>query len=304
MHQKLPAVTLYIRRNSQPRQQYERVDLKRIKPIASPDVYCLHFYDREGKRKWQTVSTDLRTAIEALQAKQREWLSEAPATPATPKPSPDAPLTLEQQREAFIRDKKTTFKKDGTPLDKDTIRTYEVVTEEFIKIVKWRFATEVTKQDLKDWIAEQRTKVSHRTVCNLYISVVCFLHFCGVDHKRLLPQSERPAPIEETPEAYTQGEMTKFFFACVNEKDNLFFEFLLKTGPREREATHLEWTDLSLGANPTVKFQTKEGFRTKTGKSRVVPLERGLADKLTAWREKNPDTKLVFGREGDKVEGH
>ena len=38
--------------------------------------------------------------------------------------------------------------------------------------------------------------------------------------------------IEETPEAPTQSEMTKFFFACVNEKDNLFL-----TGPREREAT-------------------------------------------------------------------
>jgi hypothetical protein len=23
-----------------------------------------------------------------------------------------------------------------------------------------------------------------------------------------------------------------------------------------------------------------------------------------AWQEKNPDTRLVFGREGDKVEGH
>jgi hypothetical protein len=31
----------------------------------------------------------------------------------------------------------------------------------------------------------------------------------------------------------------------------------------------------------TVKFQTKEGFRTKTGKSHIVPLERALADK---WR--------------------
>jgi hypothetical protein len=43
--------------------------------------------------------------------------------------------------------------------------------------------------------------------------------------------------IEETPEAPTQSEMTKFFFAWVNEKDNLFFESLLNTGPREREAT-------------------------------------------------------------------
>jgi hypothetical protein len=47
--------------------------------------------------------------------------------------------------------------------------------------------------------------------------------------------------------------------------------------------TNLDWTDLSLGITPTVKYRTKEGFRTKTGKSREVPLERGLASKLTEW---------------------
>jgi hypothetical protein len=38
--------------------------------------------------------------------------------------------------------------------------------------------------------------------------------------------------IEKTPEAPTKSEMTKFFLACVNEKDNL-----LSTGPCERGAT-------------------------------------------------------------------
>ena len=63
--------------------------------------------------------------------------------------------------------------------------------------------------------------------------------------------------------------MTKFFFVVIKERDALAFEFLLKTGAREREMSHLEWTDLNLGPTPTVKFQTKEGFRTKTGKARV-----------------------------------
>jgi hypothetical protein len=70
----------------------------------------------------------------------------------------------------------------------------------------------------------QRERVSHRTVCNLYISMACFLHFCGVDHKKLLSQSERPSPVEETPEAYTEAEMTKFFFVITKERDALAFE--------------------------------------------------------------------------------
>ena len=135
------------------------------------------------------------------------------------------------------------------------------------------------------------------------MSIVCFLHFCDVDHKKLLPQSERPTPVDETPEAYTREEMTKFFFNIASERDTLAFEFLLKTGARETEMSFLEWRDLSLGPSPTVTFQNKEGFRTKTGKSRAVPLEHGLATKLAEWRVKNPATRYVFTTD-DKIEGH
>jgi integrase len=77
--------------------------------------------------------------------------------------------------------------------------------------------------------------------------------------------------VEETPECYDESEVTKFFFNIINERDSLAFEMLLKTGAREPEMTNLEWTDLVLGLNPVVKYQTKTGFRTKTGKSRTVP---------------------------------
>jgi integrase len=96
--------------------------------------------------------------------------------------------------------------------------------------------------------------------------------------------------------------MTKFFFVIANERDLLAFDFLLKTGAREREMTNLEWSDLLLGSNPTVKIQTKEGFRTKTGKSRVVPLEASLALKLEEWHEKNPASRYVFPRPDGNVE--
>jgi integrase len=224
------------------------------------------------------------------------------ATP--PKPSPAAPKSLEELRTAFIHDKKTTFKKDGTPLDPDTISSYEKVTREFLDIIRKQTPAHVTKQDLKDWMVKQRERVSHRTVCNLYISIACFLHFCGVDHKKLLPQSERPSPVEETPEAYTEGEMTKFFFVITKERDALAFELMLKTGPREQELANLEWEHLDLGKTPTVSYKTRNNFRTKTGKSRTIPLERGLADRLGAWQAKNPTSRLVFPTKDDKVEGH
>jgi integrase len=259
-------------------------------------------YVMNGVRKWHPTNTSSYT-LALASAKQIEaaLLTEKEIAP---KPTPDAPKSLEELRTAFIHDKKTTFKKDGSPLEADTITHYEQVTRNFLDTIQRKMPSQVTKQDLKDWIAKERQRVSHRTICNLYASVAAFLMFAGVDHKKLMPQGERPTPQDSTPECYSETEMTKFFFNIVKERDNLFFEFLLKTGPREREATNLEWTDLVLGPNPVVKFQTKEGFRTKTGKSRVVPLESGLAIKLAEWRVKNPKTRLVFGTDKDEVEGH
>ena len=55
---------------------------------------------------------------------------------------------------------------------------------------------------------------------------------------------------------------------------------------------------------PRVWYRCKPGFRTKTGKDRWVPLEKGLAAKLRVWRQRNPNTRYVFGTKDDKPEGH
>jgi hypothetical protein len=135
------------------------------------------------------VGTDLEAAVTARFKKESELAVRSKEAAVQPKPSPTAPKSLEELRTAFIHDKKTTFKKDGFPLDPDTITSYEKVTREFLDIIKRTLPGEITRQDLRDWIAKQRERISHRTVCNLYVSIVCFLHFTGVDHKKLLPQS-------------------------------------------------------------------------------------------------------------------
>ena len=308
----LPGVSLYIRiTDEKGRRRYERIRRRSPQMSGPKDVYCLHFYEN-GQRKWLSVGSDLNSASRARSQKEQELLLLSKEVASQPRPLPAVPKSLDEFRTAFIHDKRTTIKKDGTPLDPDTIRAFEVVTREFLDCIKRRLPSEVTKQDLKDWMmrlrqgnpATGRKAVCHRTVCNLYDSVAAFLMFAGVDHKKLLPQCERPTPVEQTPEAYTIDEWGKFMFVVTDDRDALAYEFLLKTGPREREMTNLEWPDLNLGPNPTVEFRTKEGFRTKTGKSRVVPLERTLANKLAEWQAKNPTSRLVFPTAKGELEGH
>jgi integrase/recombinase XerD len=295
----MPSVTLYIRITDQKgRRHYERVN--RRNPQTG-GIFCLHYFNPEGKRRWLTVGRDINQALEARFKKESDFRLQQKEGSM---PAPAQPKTLGELRDAFLHDKQTTFKKDGSPLDPDTISSYEKVTREFLDIVKHNLPSEITRQDLRDWIGRQRERVSHRTVCNRYISIACFLHFCEVDHKKLLPQNERPTPVEETPEAYSRQEIDKFFFNVVRERDALAFELYLKAGPRERELTHLEWSDLHLGPEPVVHFRTKQDFRTKTGKSRVVPLERSLAAKLAEWRLKNPTSRYVFGAHNGVPERH
>jgi integrase len=123
----------------------------------------------------------------------------------------------------------------------------------------------------------------------------------------LLPYGERSAPDDPKVEAYDEATLRQFFASLTDERHRLYFETLLKVGLREREATTLEWGDFTFGANPTVTIQARKPYlncRVKTGKGRVVPLERNLALKLSEWPVKNPNRKLVFGTAADKEDSH
>jgi integrase len=261
-------------------------------------------YEVDGRRIWERVDGTVFKAASKRKIREGELeLDQVAPAPKTP-----TRVTLAEQRNKFLEMKRLTKKQDGTRLDKETLSAYEQQVTEFLALAaKKTYADQIDGMDLRRYMTalEEKGK-SHRTICNNYQSVATFLGFCGIDHKKLLPKGERPRPHDADPEAYTLEEMLKFLPAVNRYRDRLFFEFLLKTGSREREATNARWTDLVGGDEPVFKIQNHDEtkFRTKTGKSRVVPLERGMYDKLMMWREQNPKTKLIFGTSGDKPDTH
>jgi integrase len=301
----IPRVTIYIRKQ-QPKRHYERVKTYNPQPCGEGDVYCLHIW-HNGKRQWKVVGTDLNEAL-AAQLKTYTDLALKAKAGAAPKLTPTANKTLVEFKEQFLQFKRTTRKRDGTPLDAETIAAYEQQVNELLSVARVQCPEEITGQDLRDYMEALRKRgLSHRSVCNNYTSIATFLKFAGIDHKTLLSYNERPTPDDETPEPYTEKELKAFFNALTDERHRLFFEVLLKVGPREREATTLEWPDLDLGKEPCVTIQARKPHlkqRVKTGRGRVVPLERNLALKLAAWRAADPTTKLVFGTSSDKEDTH
>lgn len=238
----------------------------------------------------------------------REPMLQPAATMATPVRGEPAKKTLRDLQAEFLDYKRCTKKKDGTPLDKETIDSYQQQTDEFLTNCGLSYPEEITGQHLRNFMAALTQRgVSHRTVCNNYTSIATFLKFMAIDHKSLLPFNERPTPDDPIVEAYEEADMKKFFAAIRDVRKRLAFEVLLKVGLREREMTTLEWTDLKFGNNPTVTIRAKKPhlkFRTKTGKGRTIPLEGNLALTLADWRRTNPHTKLVFGTMNDLEDSH
>jgi len=301
-------IPLYIR-DKQTR-RYRLANLKK----QEEGTYCLRLTDPvTGKRRWESVGTDLVRARIAKINCEGKLLRGERLEPAAPEPKQPKPkrATLEEMKERFITYKRAQRHKDGTPLDAETTTAYGQHIGELLAACKesgHRYPEEIDANDLRRFMDTLRQDdYSHNSICNHYTSTVAFLKFCGIDHKTLLPYSERPTPEHDDPVAYTEEEVEKFFVACGDERYRIVFEFLLKVGARELEAAHLEWTDIrDDGRSATVKIENKRhlNHRTKTRKSRVVPLERGLADKLAAWHRKNPGTNLVFGTDSDKVDWH
>ncbi|MBZ5566596.1 MAG: site-specific integrase [Acidobacteriia bacterium] len=304
-------VSIYVRCHGS--RDYERANPR--KTYSADTIFVLR-YKQRGKRVWQTLDVpNYDQAVIQAKKKQIALLVEQAnidmgVLPATvePKPAQNPHPPLSDLKERFLEFKRTTCKKDGTPLDEETVDAYEQQVTEFLKACQHEYPADVDAMDLRRYMAALRQRgLTHRSVCNNYTSIACFLKFCGVDHKNLLPYSERPTPDDGTPEAYEEAEMRRFFAALTRERDRLAFEVLLKTGLREREMTTLEWADLNLGASPTVTVQSRKPhlkFRTKTGKGRAIPLEKNLALKLAAWKMKYPGTRLLFGTASDKEDSH
>lgn len=264
-------------------------------------VYHLR-YELAGKRIWEPVGI-LYIAAEAQRSIRNGELSLGTNQPPTP-----ARLTLAEQRDKFLEWKNLTKKQDGTKLDAETISAYEQQTAEFLLVAtKKVYADQIDGMDLRRYMAAlEKRGLTHRTICNHYVSAVGFLKFCKVDHKELLPQNERPRPDDGIPEIYTEKEIIQFFSVITRDRDRIAFEFLLKSGTRQREMACLLWTDITGGDHPVVRIQNHPelGFRTKTGKARSIPLEKGLYDELMSWRRRNPSTKLVFGTKSDCEDTH
>jgi integrase len=192
--------------------------------------------------------------------------------------------------------------------DPKTIRAYKVAVEEFRKSCTKKFLSEIGRQDLIDfmgWLRKQPPKLRkddtprkprrsgdpNRTYFNKVNNVVIFLSAHGIN--RLLKKSEYPK-FAEKPVVYYEAEQVKALYAATkNDEERFTLDYFLKSGVRDGEAAHAEYSDVKSGFlnivdKPHLKWHPKHWH------IRRIPIPQDLIAAIAERQRKNPNSKLIF----------
>jgi integrase len=281
----------------------------------------LKWYGDKGKAVYQRLDSDLQESLNARDRKEKDLKADA-ANLAAGRSVPDDPTrkTLVKYKEKFLQ------KKVDKKLDKETLSAYKHLITEFMDVTKRRFAEDVTEDDMQDFCRALRNRgLAERSVMNYAGSVLTFLRSTKVLSLAKIDEIKEAIPVvvDPLPVAYTKTQYETLMAAITNERHRLYFQTLLMTGMREREASHLRWDNLDLEVGSiridpkqettvTVRGQEKViTFKSKNRKPRFVTVPTELLTKLSEWRKKVPDTEFVFGTPkrnmsstGDLPDGH
>jgi integrase/recombinase XerD len=246
---------------------------------------CYYIEWREaGKRRRQSVGKDHLAAHAARMRKEAELNARAHGVPVPASTSKEAGPSVADSIAVYLQE----IKISKTPA---TLSAYALALQNFSDSCHKSRLAEITRQDLMEFVRYMREdlRLTDRTCYNRRSHVLTFLKANGVE--KLLTKTDKVRYVLSEPEIYDEEQLEAFFAAC-DEEERVFFEFLLMTGFRKKEAAFVEWRDVDLKAGVVrVTAKSKYGFRPKTYEEREVPIPDRLVTTLKARRN---GSDLVF----------
>jgi hypothetical protein len=144
-------VRLVTRPTIKGKRRWEKVNLKKIYPDGT--VFILRWLPERAKQySYRTPGAVTLRDAEIARA------SFVPAVEPEKKTESVSSKTLDEYRTVFLHDKETSTRSDGTPLDPDTVRTYDLVTREFLNGISHTLPAEIDRLDLKSCLAKLRER--------------------------------------------------------------------------------------------------------------------------------------------------
>ncbi len=292
-------------RNGKVRPAFAEVRIEPVEEVAAGrkkvETKQVHFpvghyelrYSKDRKTVWENVgdnASDAVTAMDVLASKLRARVAaEEAGTTIVETPGR---IVLRAKANEYIKRQKNRGKGRAA-------ETFETAIEEFLSLVKVRYADQLTEEDITDWYGKLRKKGnSDRTVYNKHVSIFGFLKWVGVDTKKLAEKA--PSYTEKEPDAYRKRQMQQFFSFVTAPYHRIVFQVLLKTGLRMQEAMYLEWFQFDF-ENRALKVVERDadGKRIKDGAERTLPISADLIVQLEAWKETHGERRYVLGTSND-----
>jgi integrase/recombinase XerD len=170
---------------------------------------------------------------------------------------------------------------------KYTQRNYLDSNKRFLDFVK-KNPTEVTQDDLKEYIAENMESSSPQTII-LFLAAIKFA-YSNVLKKDITQGIKRPKRDKKLPEVLTKDEMKKLLDSIKNKKSKLMISLIYACGFRVSELVNLKLENL--------KFDENIGFirRAKGRKDRMFNIPEFLLADLKEQFEsqKNLNQEFLF----------
>ena len=254
---------------------------------VEPGMYSIrHTVDRK------TVYTPAGTKS-SIAAAKCEQLQRTKSIVATAEDNPDVVVSERPERQTL---RGTAAAYIAFTVGKGAMEAAEqarLVSAEFLLACKRTYVDEVTQNDFfafHDALRKQGR--SDRTVTNKHCRLASWLKFAGIDPKHVPPRPRFEATL---PDMYSPSTT-----AALRGHGNPYMRMLvtvaLKTGLRDQELRHLEFSDINwVDSTLRVRAKPRWGYHVKTWEQRNVPVPKDLLADLKIWQEAREGQTLIFG---------
>ena len=188
---------------------------------------------------------------------------------------------------------------------KSTLRPYLMSLKSFEAVVGDRLLSEYTIHDIENYKQKRLETISPITL-NIELRSLKTTFNSAVKWELLKENPFRKVSLLKVPQRppiyLTKDDFKKLMGAVKEPLLRDAFLFAVLTGFRKGEIINLKWSGVDFQKRQ-ITIENSDGFTTKSGRSRTVPMHEGLVEMLTRRQAQRSGSEYVFHRNGYKLNG-
>ncbi len=183
-----------------------------------------------------------------------------------------------------------------------TQRAFLTAFREFTRIVGDKPIRFVNVRDVEQFLSVKKREASDATAKMYFVTLASAFQTAvrwKYLHSNPFRQVEKPKLSEKLPVHFSKDAFRTIQTVTDDSDLRELFQLAVSTGMRLGEILNLQWTDIDF-VRKIIRVCNKEGFTTKSGKGRNIPMSDQLAETMQN-RKDRASSELLFHRNGKKL---